>query len=220
MGLGDFGMKNLDPTDRYFDIINNPARIPRRPWIVKPDRERKRIPGMENWMEMFHSLQPDQWQMLVDFVALLKSDVLFTKKPNWMEPPITAVENELVSETPVVVGATDTDIVTYQVPDRHFAVINAFGNALTDPTQWGTVVWNLKVNTKPVQNWQNFLLQRGMLWNPTTLVFPIVLPPNSFFEVTASTSGGAVSAFARCKSYVYSIRRFTQDGTYRDHQSK
>jgi hypothetical protein len=220
MGLGDIGMKNLDPLDRYFDIINNPAVLPRRPWNVKPDREKVSIPGMDGFQALLEKIwEPDQWQMLVDFLKLLKSDVLFTKKPNWLEPPITATQNELISETPVAILAAATDILKYTVPDRCVAVVTAFGNALDNPVLWGTVVWNVLVNNKPVKNWQDFLLQRGMIYNPTKLTLPFVLPPNAVFEVTAK-SVSAVNGFARCSGYVFPLKFFTQDGTYRDYQTK
>lgn len=220
MGLGDIGMKNLDPLDRYFDIINNPAVLPRRPWNVKPGKEKVLIPGMEGFQQLLEKVvQPDQWQMLVDFMTLLKTDVFFTKKPNWLEPPITATENELISEDPVAILSTPTDIVTYTVPDRHVAVVTAFGNAIDDPTLWGTVIWNVLLNEKPIKNWQDFKRQRGMIWNPTRLVFPFVLPPNSKFRVTAE-SASAVDGFARCSGYVFPLKFFTQDGTYRDYQTK
>lgn len=220
MSLGDFGMKALDPTDRYFDIIPNPATLPRRPWIAKPKHTPLPIPGMEAWQQFLRQdIQPDQWTMLIDFLEVLKSDPLFFKRPNWMEAPITGVENELVTEAPVALNATATTLLNYANPDRCIAVVTAFGHALDDPTQWGSVEWNILINQRPIKNWQNFVYQRGMLWNPTKLAMPFVIPPNATFTVTGQNAS-AVNAFARCVSYVYPLKKFTQDGSYRDHQTK
>lgn len=220
-GLGDIAPASVDPMERYFRILRGQVQLPRRGWIVTPQWTPPYVPGMEAFQKVFeeHEL-PRRWQMLEDMFLLLQRARFLVKSPNWLEPPITAEMEDLVSETAVVVAATDTNIITYTVPDRCVVSFRAFGHMLTVSAEWGTVIWNIFVNNKPVRTYQDFRQQRGVLAAPTPFPKPITLPGRAVIRVTARTAGAAVSATARLAGYVIAAETVTQDGSYKDWNSR
>ncbi len=219
--LGDIAPASVDPMERYFRIVRGQVQLPRRGWIVNPKWTPPLVNGMEAFQRIFeeHEL-PRRWQMAEDFFVLLQRGRFMSKGPNWIEPPITAEMEDLVNETAVVVGATDTTVVTYTVPDRCIASFKAFGQMLTVAAEWGTVAWNIYVNEAPVRTYQNFTQQRGTVVSPTPFPKPITLKGRDIIKVTAKTSGAAVSAFARLSGFVIAAETVTQDGSYRDWDSR
>jgi len=153
-GLGDIAPASVDPMERYFRILRGQVQLPKRGWIVSPQWEPPVIPGMELMKQWFenHSL-PRQWQMMEDVFVLMQRGRYMVKSPNWLEPPITAEMEDLVSETAVVVGATDTTIITYTVPDRCVTSFRAFGHMLTVSAEWWTVIWSSFVNNRPARTY-------------------------------------------------------------------
>jgi len=220
-GLGDIAPASVDPMERYFRIVRGQVQLPKRGWIVAPQWDPPTIPGMEAMRQWFeeHSL-PRQWQMMEDAFILLQRGRFMVKSPNWIEPPITAEMEDLVSESLVSVQATDTTIVTYTVPDRCVAAFQAFGHQLSVANEWGTVVWNIFINERPVRTYMDFKQQRGQVVAPTPFPKPILLKGRDVFKVTARTSGAAVSALARVAGYVVAAETVTQDGSYRDWNSR
>ncbi len=220
-GLGDIAPSSVDPMERYFRIIRGQVQLPRRGWIVTPKWTPPTVPGMESFQKIYeeHEL-PRHWQMAEDFFLLLQRGRFMVKAPNWIEPPITAEMEDLVNETAVVVGATDTDVITYTVPDRCVASFRAFGHMLTVSAEWGTVIWNIFVNKVPVRTYKDFTQQRGGVPSPTTFPKPITLKGRDVIRVTARTGGAAVSAFARLAGFVIAAETVTQDGSYRDWNSR
>jgi hypothetical protein len=220
-GLGDIAPASVDPMERYFRIIRGQVQLPRRGWIVDPQWTQPVVPGMEAFQKVFeeHEL-PRRWQQAEDFFVLLQRGRFMVKSPNWIEPPITAEMEDLVNETAVVVGTTDTTIITYTVPDRCVTSFKSFGHMLTVSTEWGTVIWNIFVNNRPVRTYQNFTQQRGMVPMPTPFPRPITLKGRDVIRVTARTAGGAVSAFARLAGFTIAAETVTQDGSYKDWNSR
>lgn len=220
-GMGDIQPSSVDPMERYFNIIRGQVQLKRRGWIVNPKWEPPKIQGVEAIQDLLerHSL-PRQWQMMEDLFTLLLRGRYMVKSPNWLEPPITAEMEDLVSETAVAVGATDTTIITYTVPDRCVTSFRAFGQMLTVSSEWGTVVWNIFVNERPVRTFQDFKQQRGIVAAPTPFPKPITLKGGDVIEVTARTGGAAVSATARLSGYTIAVETVTQDGSYRDWNSR
>lgn len=220
-GLGDIAPPSVDPMERYQRILRGQVQLPRRGWIVAPQWTPAPIQGMESFQKVFedHEL-PRKWQMLEDFFTLLQRGRFMVKSPNWIEPPITAEMEDLVSETAVVVGATDTTIVTYTVPDRCVAALQAFGHQLTVTNEWGVVIWNIFVNERPVRTYKDFRQQRGMIAAPTPFPVPLRLKGRDILKVTARTGGAAVSALVRVAGYTIPAETITQDGSYKDWNSR
>lgn len=220
-GLGDLAPTSVDPMERYFRIIRGQVQLPRRGWIVAPQWTPPSVPGMERFQQVFeeHEL-PRRWQMAEDLFILLQRGRFMVKSPNWLEPPITAEMEDLVSETAVVVGAADTTIVTYTVPDRCVTSFRAFGHMLTVSNEWGTVIWNIFVNNRPVRTYQDFRQQRGIVAAPTPFPKPITLKGRDVITVTARTAGAATSATARLSGYTIAAETVTQDGSYKDWNSR
>lgn len=220
-GLGDIAPSSVDPMERYFRIIRGQVQLPRRGWIVTPKWVPPSVPGMEKFQEIYeqHEL-PRHWQMAEDFFLLLQRGRFMVKAPNWIEPPITAEMEDLVNETGVDVKANDTDVISYTVPDRCVASFRAFGHMLTVSAEWGTVVWNIFVNKVPVRTYKDFTQQRGSVPSPTTFPKPITLKGRDVIRVTARTSGAATLAFARLSGFVIAAETVTQDGSYRDWNSR
>jgi len=219
-GLGDIAPTSIDPMERYFQILRGQVQLPRRGWIVTPKWEPPSVPGMEKFQQIFeeHEL-PRRWQMAEDFFTLLQRGRFLVKNPNWIEAPITAEMEDLVSETAVAVQTTDTDIITYTVPDRCVCAFKAFGHMLDDATEWGNVIWNITVNEKPVRTYQDFKQQRGTLVSPTLFPKPITLKGRDVIRVTASNAD-AVNALARLQGFVIAAETVTQDGSYKDWNSR
>lgn len=220
-GLGDIQPSSVDPMERYFNIIRGQVQLKRREWIVAPKWSPPKIEGMEAIQSFLenHSL-PRQWQMMEDLFTLFLRGRFMVKSPNWLEPPITAEMEDLVSETAIVVGAADTTVITYTVPDRCVTSFRAFGHMLTVSAEWGTVVWNIFVNNRPVRTFQDFKQQRGIVAAPTPFAKPVTLKGNDVIKVTARTAGAATSATARLSGYTVPAETVTQDGSYKDWNSR
>lgn len=219
-GLGDIAAPDVDPMDRYFQIIRGQVQLPRRGWIVQPKWTPQQVQGMELFQKVFeeHEL-PRKWQMLEDFYTLLQRGRFMVKRPNWIEPPITAEMEDLVSEDPVAVGTSATPIISYTVPDRCVCSFLAFGHMLDDSDEWGNVVWNILINKKPLRTYQDFKQQRGNVAMPTSFPKPITLKGRDLIEVTASNAD-AVNAIARLQGFVIAAETVTQDGSYKDWMSR
>lgn len=219
-GLGDIAPASVDPMERYFRIIRGQVQLPRRGWIVEPKWEPPPIQGMELFQKVFeeHEL-PRKWQLVEDFFVLLQRGRFMVKSPNWMEPPITAEMADIVSETAVAVGTSDTTIITYIVPDRCVTSFRAFGHMLDDSKEWGNVIWNVFVNERPVRTYQNFKQQRGIVAAPTPFPKPITLKGRDIIKVTARNAN-AVNATARLSGFTIAAETVTQDGSYKDWNSR
>ncbi len=220
-GLGDIAPSSVDPMERYFRIVRGQVQLKRRGWIVPPEWTPPVVPGMESFQRIYeeHDI-PRRWQMAEDFFTLLLRGRFMVKSPNWLEPPITAEMEDLVSEVVVAVGATNTTIVTYTVPDRCVAAFRAFGHMLDVSAEWGNVVWNILVNERPVRTYMDFRQQRGIVAAPTPFPKPITLKGRDIIKVTARTAGAAVNATARVSGWVIPAETVTQDGSYRDWNSR
>src|SRR5574339_1042960 len=220
-GLGDIAPASVDPMERYFQIIRGQVQLPRRGWIVSPKWMPPQVQGMEAFQKVFeeHEL-PRRWQMLEDMFILLQRARFLVKSPNWLEPPITAEMSDIVSETAVAVGATNTQIITYTVPDRCVCTFRSFGHALSDSDEWGNVIWTIDVNQKPVRTYHDFRLQRGIIAAPTPFPKPITLKGRDILRVLARRTGAAVDAYARIAGYTIAAETVTQDGSYKDWNSR
>lgn len=219
-GLGDIAPPDLDPMDRYFRIIRGQTQLPRRGWIVTPKWTPPVVPGMEAFQKIFeeHEL-PRKWQLIEDFFTLLQRGRFMVKAPNWIEPPITAEMEDLVSEDAVAVQTADTTIITYTVPDRCVCSFRAFGHMLDDSAEWGNVIWNIFVNNRPIRTYQDFKQQRGNLMMPTFFPKPITLKGRDIIKVTARNND-PVNALARLQGFVIAAETVTQDGSYKDWNSR
>jgi hypothetical protein len=219
-GLGDIQPASVDPMERYFRIIRGQVQLKRRGWIVQPDWTPPKIQGAETLQKMLeeHTI-PRQWQMLEDLFILLQRGRFLIKSPNWIEPPITAEMEDLVTETAIAVATTETDILRYVVPDRCVVSFKSFGHMLDISTLWGSVIWNIYVNKRPIKTYQNFLQQRGNVMYPTPFPKPITLKGRDVIRVTAQ-SASAVNAIARLSGFLIAAETVTQDGSYKDWNSK
>lgn len=219
-GLGDIAPASVDPMERYFRILRGQVQLPRRAWIVSPEWVPPVVQGMESFQKIFEEHEiPRRWQMIEDFFVLLQRARFMVKSPNWLEPPITAEMEDLVSETAVAVQAADTTIITYTVPDRCVTSFLKFGHMLDDSSKWGTVVWNIFVNNRPVRTYQDFKQQRGIVAAPTPFPKPITLKGRDIIKVTARNAA-AVNATARLSGYTIAAETVTQDGSYKDWNSR
>lgn len=221
-GLGDIAPESVDPTERLFRITRGQTSLPRRGWIVQPQWTPQPIPGVEDLQKLLegHSL-PRQWQMFQDLFVMLQRGRYLVKSPNWIEPPITAEMEDLASETAVaLVNGAAVTVITYTVPDRCVAAFQTFGHLLTDASQWGTVSWSILVNNRPVRTYQAFLQQRGSFVQPTKFPKPITLKGKDVIVVQATGGAAAVSALARMQGFVIPVETVTQDGSYKDWNSR
>jgi hypothetical protein len=184
------------------DVLRSMPRLARHPWIVRPE-----------------SAPKDAWSLLVGLAIILTRQMYFTKRANWIEPPITAVPCDLRNDTAVVVGATNTTIVTYTIPDKYVGSFLSFGHGLTVPAEWGNVIWNIFRNGEPVVGYREFLQQIGTFVAPSPFVVPMRVKHGDVITVTARTAGAAVSAYVRMPGFLFPARELTQDGSYDDYMT-
>lgn len=212
---------------RFGDIVENEELrsieqgleyIGRSRWIVKPEWKPPTIQGLESVQTLIdRHLVPRFWQLLADTYVLFRKGVFRVQNPGWLQPPFGSEPEDRVSETAVAVGATDTVIVSYQVPDRHVASFISFGHTLDVAAQWGTVVWTIQVNKKPVRTYFKFKQQRGTVIQPTPMAKPITLKSKDLLEIVANLGGGAATnATARIVGWSIAAASVTQDGTAKD----
>lgn len=190
----------------------------RRPYIVSPTWVPRQIAGMEAAQALLdRHLIPRLWQLLADFPEVLKRHVLRVQQPGWLEPPASSEPEDLCSEDPVALSnGTPVTVLTYQVPDRHVVSFKWFGQMLDVSTEWGTVVWSILVNDKPVRTYFEFKQQRGNFMNPTRLAGPIKLKSKDVLVVEATGGATPVNAYARLQGWIMAATSVTQDGTYKD----
>lgn len=206
------------------DIVNNDLlkridpmlpHMGRSRWIVKPEWQPEPIYGLESVQKLIDKhLMHRLWQLLQDNYTLLKRGMFRVQTPGWIDPPATSEPEDRVSESPVALqnGAAVT-VVSYQVPDVHYAVFRWFGHMLDVSSQWGIVSWTIQINKKPYRTYNGFLQQRGTIVQPTLIAKPIMLKPKDLLEVTATGGAVAVNAFARIEGWSIAAAQIVQDGS-------
>lgn len=173
MGEGAIPAQEYDPYEKYWDII----------------REGKTFPGRAPVWD------PEPLPPLDEKIARLKKALVcgtyFVKRPNWLEPPITArnveCSNETFTEVTVagvgVIGgpvaclgfnSNFTILCQLQVPDRFLTILTAFGRAFQDPLSEGNVEFGFFLNGDRVPGFESFRMPRGELSCPCP--FPMTLP--------------------------------------------
>lgn len=211
-GLGDV----QDPSLRR--TLQQWGHLGRHRWIVNPDwNPPPSAAGETPAQHLEGHVLPRLWQLLADYYELLKTGVFRVQKPGWLEAPFSALPEDLCTETAVALAnGTETVVLSYQVPDRHVAAFDRFGHLLTDATQWGTVIWTIRVNRKPVRTYHSFRQQRGSFIDPTPMAQPLKLKGKDLLEVVAIGGATAVSALVRLPGWLISAASITQDGTALD----
>jgi hypothetical protein len=117
-------------------------------------------------------------------------------------------------------GSTDVVILTFTIPDRWVGSILRLGHELTDAAFFGTVLWTIRINDRPVENYQAFKQQIGRFQNPTEIpIFPPLKTGDVVEWVASNPGAGPVSAFARIWGFMFPAKMVTQDGSYRQYQT-
>jgi len=222
-GLGDIQYKGMDPLESYFDIVRQGVKLPRRRWIVKPEWTPPVIPGMEPVQKFLEDhMVPRLWQLMTDMWQRSQCGTYFVKGPNWMEPPITARNADLRTETCVVVPAFDpyvgtiyTTVINFTVPDRFIGSILGFGHEIQDPSQWGNILWRINVNGVAQPNYQDFRQQIGRFIDPTRFPSPIRFKHGDVVTVTVTNLGAAAACvFVRLFAFMFPAKMTAQDGSF------
>jgi hypothetical protein len=185
-------------------------------WIVKPEWQPPVIEGLEGIQALIdrHVMQR-LWQLVTDQYTLLKRGMFRTQKPGWIDPPATSEPEDRVSETGVALSnGVPVTVLSYTVPDVHYAVFKWFGHMLDTASQWGTVSWTIQVNKRPYRTYNAFLQQRGTLVQPTPLAKPLIVTPKALVEVTATGGVTPVNAFVRLQGWSIAAAKIVQDGSW------
>lgn len=206
--IGDIQPKGVDPLEQFYDIERQGVRLPRRPGISVP-------PGKD-----------PLWRNLMDLQVKLQCGTYFTKKPNWLEPPVTAKPLDLSTEECVTIsgaasgfGALST-LITFTVPDRHVGALLGFGHEIENPAQWGDVFWTLRINKAPLPLYHNIRRQIGRFVDPTLFPASFRFTGGDVIEVVANKGGAAAAcAFARLIGFYFPVRSMTQDGSYAEYHT-
>ena len=235
--LGDIPTRAVNPLETYYDNVQQGVSLPRSRWIVKPEWEPKPImvppgPGADVAQQVIAAQQqmfeghviPRMWQLLMDFWSKSQCGTYFTKRPDWVEPPVTGTSVEVVNETgTAVTGVTDTIICqSDRTPDRMVQSILLFGIDLSLAASWGDIIFTINVNDRPLRYYQDFRRQRGSVAVPATFGVPIVLNPGDMLELTARKSGAGIAdttVYARFSGFQFPAQSIDQSGTYRQYHS-
>jgi hypothetical protein len=145
-----------------------------------------------------------------DLVAKLKAGEPWQViRTEWLDPPKDAIPVDVRSDPAVVLApaSVDTLVCAFRVPDRFFGIFWDFGQGLTSPALFGTIIWTLRVNNAAVQFYDRFTMQTGEYVRPTRFPAPIRVKYNDIISVVASNPGGVpVGAFARIRGWVFSVQ--------------
>lgn len=227
--LGDLQWKGTDPLETYFDTLRQGIKLPRRKWIVKPEWTPAQcdIPaGLQPIVGLIECYGlPRLWQVLTDLWTKFQCGTYFVKSPNWIEPPITArcldCRTEDCVEVPPTYGnPTDQTVYTFTMPDRYVGTILGFGHAIVKPSQWGSLVWNIKVNGAPQPCYQNFKQQIGEFHRPTLFPSPIRLKHKDKLEITvANPLNEEACVFVRVYGFIFPSKMLTQDGSFGEYHT-
>jgi hypothetical protein len=214
----------MEPTDTYRDIYRQGISLKRRKWIVQPDWVPPSIGGMEKAGDLLEKhFLPRMWSLLADFHQQLQTGTYFVKGPNWMEPPITARNLDKRTETAVLLtaGAGDVVVKEFVMPDRWVGCIRRLGHELTDAAFWGTVKWTIRINNNPVENYEEFLQQIGMFVDPGEIpIFPPLKSKDKIQWIANNPGPGNVSALARFWGFMFPAQLVTQDGSFREYETR
>jgi hypothetical protein len=224
-GLGDIPTAGLEPNEAINDILRQGVSLPRHKYIVRPDWNPPKILGEEGLQQVIEEhLLPRQYEMMQQFLRQMGEYTQSVKAPNWIEPPVKALGIDQRTEAAVAIpggapGAVTT-VLTFTVPDRYLGILNAMGEELVIPAQWGNVNWALQVNEKPVYLYNNFRQQTGTFINPTRFPAPVMLKANDVVTLLANqTVAVGVGALARIMGYLWPSYRYTQDGSFAEQKT-
>jgi hypothetical protein len=215
MGGREGGLGDIINNDLLRSIDPQWVHLGRRRWIVKPEWVPTKIPELELVQKLIDNhMVPRLWQLLADNYTLLQRGSFHVQKPGWIDPPVTSEPEDRVSETPVALSTgVAVTVLSYTVPDRHYAVFKSFGHMLDVGAQFGTVSWTIQVNKRPYRTYNKFLLQRGTIVQPTLLAKPLILKPKDLLEITATGGVTAVNATVRIMGWSIGAASVVQDGT-------
>jgi hypothetical protein len=219
--MGDIYGRKQEAYQAYWDIIEKEKLIPGTEPVMKGPTRVPVIPGMEPMQQFFELHQiPRMREMMKELKELLMCGLYFIKKPNWIEPPITAIGIDQFTQPSVTINAVcpaETLItpLDFIVPDRHIAVIAAFGHQLEASAAFSDVRWTIKVNGVPLSNYTRFIFQIGEPVHPTFFCKPLVLKWKDRIQLFAcSISGAPHQAFARWCGWVWGPPTISVDGTF------
>ena len=222
--VGDFSDKGMDPLDTYLDIVSQGTRLPQRKWIVQPQWNPPSISGLEQIQKFYEGhMLPREWQLLADLWTKFQCGTYFVKRPNWIEPPITAenidLRNVVTIDSSLYLGFTI--VLDFTCPDRYVGTIPRFGQGLSNPANWGFVNWIIQINGRPVRNYNLFTDQIGTTVDPTEVPVPFKLKGGDRFQVLAQPffPTPQVNVFARAWGWIFPAKKVTQDGSFADYHT-
>lgn len=165
-----------------------------------------------------------QWKMLkgvADYLKeLLVCGTYHIKSPLWVEPTVTGRGIDQFTAAAGValpLAGTVTTVLTFTIPDRYIGILRWFGHELEVPAAWGNVNWWMRVNTRPVPEYNEFNAQLGRFIEPTRIPQPIILPWKSVFVLeAASTNAADHTAQARLQGWMFPVREAVADGSFRE----
>jgi len=188
-GLGDIPGLEFDPHQRR-EIQEHGQLGPEYNEIIRADRK---------------PLAPDVKDDIAEkarlFTDVLFFSKIFVRRPNYLDPPLSAKLIDIYTDpfVTVIAGATDQLILRYSVPKGAVAVVKKMGNDLDTPAAFPLVTWRLQfalVNKTPNTRWfdstatqqQTFINFNRQIGDPTCpcpLPMPLVLFGPGFFEIRA-----------------------------------
>lgn len=152
-------------------------------------------------------------------------------KPAWIEPPLTSTCLDLFTDVAVTLPAgsinggvtpgTLTNLISFNVPDRHIAVFDRMGMQLGDHLSFGNVRFSVRRNDTPLKCYGGFRPQLGEFTNPTKMANPIILKYADQFRVAAqSLDTNEHTAWFRMTGWLISVTELTSMGSYAEMPQK
>lgn len=217
--LGDMPTRVTDPLETYYDQLRQGVMLPRRKWVKKPDFQPPVIPGAEPLQKFLdeHAL-PELWTFFADYKKLLECGTYHVKRPNWVEPPLTAIAQPIRTDDVGVSipGITNVTVLTYEVPDRCFGTLKGIGQGLCPYEGWDNILWTLTVNEKPIKGYFEFRNQIGHIDRENNFPSPVSVKYKDVIKLLArqKVALAATTAYASMTMYTWGAKDISQDGTY------
>lgn len=168
--------------DNYIEENVGPARQS-SPFLAPPVQAN--IPENLEWMRKFYK------ELSEDMIKRLSRMIRKTMQPLYQFPPFYHIVIDRLDMAQVNIGQTGT-ILTLTIPQNEYARIRFYGQDITPVvaplpgTEWNEVNWSFNVNGVPLEDYDNFIYQRGAQLFPAETT--IILDGADVFTITATNN--------------------------------
>jgi hypothetical protein len=212
-GLGDRPGHEFDPHQRW-DYTEHGQLGPAGGHEVL---RTKPLPGSTVPPEEYRKIVT-KYEILAD---LIRDKAIFVRKPNWIDPPVSAKLIDIYTNPVVTVAAaaTNVDVLTYRVPRGALAIITSFGNDLESIAAFNQIIFRIlhkNIITFPTTDWnaagtklntlREFQRKLGNVECPCRFPMPLIFRgPGEFIVQVDNQDVVAHDVEARFQGWEYTV---------------